>query len=154
MVSKRITLIAKTTTFNENVHEWRQQSTNMNTWLTFKNFSRQSHQEQQRAATTAEKGWYTAAVKNIYGVPLPPPTRRSSWGNRVHTWHHSEDEIPALRDGWNVIGQCGPDQYHLISDGTTGTTHFNHGSNASLTQDPLINSNKKSNDTTDKRGAL
>ena len=33
----------------------------------------QSHREQRRAVTTAGKGGYIAAVKNIYGLLPPPP---------------------------------------------------------------------------------
>ena len=38
MASKGITLLAQTTNFNEDIRERRQQTTNLNTWATFKNF--------------------------------------------------------------------------------------------------------------------
>ena len=50
-----------------------QQSTNLNTWSTFKNFFRRAHQEQRRAVTTSGNEGYTVAVQNIYRVPPPPP---------------------------------------------------------------------------------
>ena len=72
MVSKGITIFPHTAMFNKYIRDWRRQTTNQNTWATYKTFFRRSHCEQRRAVTTAGKGGYTAAVQNVYGVtPLP-----------------------------------------------------------------------------------
>ena len=73
MVSKEITLLAHTSTFNEDIREWRGKTTDLKRWDGFKNFFHQAYLEQRRAVTTAGKGGYTAVVQNIYGVPPPPP---------------------------------------------------------------------------------
>ena len=71
IVYKGITLLAQTATFNKDIREWRQHTTNIKTWDTFKTFFHKSHCEQRREFATAGKGGYTTAVKIIYGVPPP-----------------------------------------------------------------------------------
>ena len=87
MVSKGITLIEQTATFNKDIRYWRWQTTNLNKWDVLKTFSHQSHLEQSREATTALKGESTAAVQNIYGVPVPPPEDHyrviKNWNNNA-----------------------------------------------------------------------
>ena len=39
MFSKGITLLTQTDTFIEDIREWRQETTNLNTWATIKTFS-------------------------------------------------------------------------------------------------------------------
>ena len=56
MVSKGITLFAQTATFNVDIRKWRQQTTNLKKWSTFKTFYHQTHQEQSRVVTTTSKG--------------------------------------------------------------------------------------------------
>ena len=71
--------------FNNNIREWRHKTTNLKTWLHYKLFLRQAHQEKIRVVTIAGKGGYTAAVQNIYGV-LPPPTEENHETiNSIHT---------------------------------------------------------------------
>ena len=55
MVSKGITLLAQTDIFNEDIIEWRRQTTNLDTWSTFKTVLHQSHREEKREVTTAGK---------------------------------------------------------------------------------------------------
>ena len=73
MVPKGITLLEHTSTFNKDIREWRRQTPNLKTCDTFKTFPHQAHREKRREITTAGKGGYAATVKNIYGVPPPPP---------------------------------------------------------------------------------
>ena len=68
MVSKEITILEHTVTFNEDIRDCIRQTTNLNTWATFKTFFHRFHREQRRAVTTAGKGGYTAAVYIIYGA--------------------------------------------------------------------------------------
>ena len=56
MVSKGVTLLAQTETFNNNIKEWRQKSTDLKTWAKFNNFFQRAHIEQLRAVTTTRKG--------------------------------------------------------------------------------------------------
>ena len=70
-MSKGINLLAQTYNFNEDIREWRQQTTNLKTWATFKTLFHQDHGEQRRLVATVGKGGYTAAVHNIHSV-LPP----------------------------------------------------------------------------------
>ena len=72
-VSKGITLLSQTSTFNEDIHEWQRQSAELKTWEGFKNFFQRDHKEQRSVINTALKRGYTEAVQNIYGVPPPPP---------------------------------------------------------------------------------
>ena len=72
MVSKGITLLVHTYTFNEDIKEWRRQTTDLNTWATFKTFFHQAHCKQRREVNTAVKGEYTVAVQNIYDLSSPP----------------------------------------------------------------------------------
>ena len=80
MVSKGITLMAHMAIFNEVIREWQRQATKQKTWAKFKIFFHQANCEQLKAVTNAGKGGYTAAIKNIFGVP-PPLSRRASQGN-------------------------------------------------------------------------
>ena len=63
MVSKWITLLALTDTFNEDIQEWRQQSTNLNKCSRFNIFFQQAHVEQRRVVTTQGKRRYIAALR-------------------------------------------------------------------------------------------
>ena len=72
MILKGITLLSQTGFFNDDIQEWRRQSSYLKTWRKYKLFFHQLHREQKIAATTAGKGGYTTAVKNIYGAPPPP----------------------------------------------------------------------------------
>ena len=47
MVSKGITLLAQTETFNDDIREWHQQSTDLKMWATFKLFFQGAHIEQR-----------------------------------------------------------------------------------------------------------
>ena len=58
MVSKRITLLAQTENFNEDIREWRRQTANIKKWSTLKIFFCQSHCEQIKEVATAGKGGY------------------------------------------------------------------------------------------------
>ena len=71
MMSKGITLLAQTGIFNDNIHEWRRQTTDQKKWAKYKLFFNRSHQEQRRAITTAGKGCYTATVKTSIVNHLP-----------------------------------------------------------------------------------
>ena len=73
MVSKVITLLSQIIILNEYIREWRHHSTDQKTWSKFKIFFHQAHREKIKVVKTAGKGGYTAAVKNIYGVPPTPP---------------------------------------------------------------------------------
>ena len=68
-MSKGITLLAKTRIFNDDIREWKQQSSDLKTWAKYIFFSQQAHQDQKRVVTTTGKGGYTATVKNIYSAP-------------------------------------------------------------------------------------
>ena len=65
--------MAQTGIFNDNIREWRRQSTDLKMWAIYKEFSHLAHREQKSAVTTAGKGGYTAIVQNIYGAPPPSP---------------------------------------------------------------------------------
>ena len=73
MMSKGITLLAQTGIFNDDIREWRRQSTNLKTWAKYKLFFHRAHRDQKRAVTTVGKVGYTATVQNIYNTPLPSP---------------------------------------------------------------------------------
>ena len=73
MVSKVITILEQTATFNEDIRKWRHKNINLKTWDMFETFFRQAHREQHIAVATTVKGGYTKGVQNIYGVPPPPP---------------------------------------------------------------------------------
>ena len=77
MMSKGITLLARTVILNYDIIEWRQQSANLKTWEKYKLFSHRAYREQKRAVTTTGKGGYTAKVQNIYGAP-PPSTEENN----------------------------------------------------------------------------
>ena len=77
MVSKGVTLLAQTETFNNNIKEWRQKFTDLKTWAKFNNFFQTAHIEQLRAVTTTGKVRYTAAEKYIYCIP-PSPHQNST----------------------------------------------------------------------------
>ena len=62
-ISKGITLLAHTATFNKNILEWRQQSTNLNKCSRFNIFFQQAHVEQRRVVTTQGKRRYIAALR-------------------------------------------------------------------------------------------
>ena len=78
MVSKGITLLAHMEIFNNNIRDWQCQTSDQNTWEKFKILFHRAHSEQRKAVTTAGKGGYTEAVKNIYGVTTHPPSRGSA----------------------------------------------------------------------------
>ena len=69
--SKDITLMEPTSTFNDDIREWRQQAIELKTCSTFKVFSHQSHREQHRLVATAGKWGYTTGGKTST-VPPPP----------------------------------------------------------------------------------
>ena len=72
MVSKGVTILEQTATFNKDIREWRQQKKDLKTWATFKTISYQAHREEIRVVTTAEKGEYTAGLQKsmVYHHPL------------------------------------------------------------------------------------
>ena len=59
--------------FNEDIIEWRRQSTNHKAWAQFNIFFHKYHHKQSKVVTTFRKGGYTSVVQNIYCVPPPPP---------------------------------------------------------------------------------
>ena len=65
MIYKCITLLEHTATFNKDIREWRQQTTNLKTWVMFNKFLHQYYREQRIVVTTAGKGVYTVSVQNI-----------------------------------------------------------------------------------------
>ena len=73
MMSKRITLLAQTVIFNDDIREWRRQSSDLKMWAKYIYFFHQAHQEQKIAVTTAGKVRYIATFQNIYGAPWPSP---------------------------------------------------------------------------------
>ena len=85
MVSKGIIFLSPMAMFNEDIREWRHQTTDQNIWENHKIFFHQAHHEQRRAVTTAGKGGYTVAVKNIYGAPPLSPEKYNEAINNLHT---------------------------------------------------------------------
>ena len=82
MTSKGINLLAQTGIFNDEIREWRRQTTEQKTWAKYKLFFRRYHQEQRRAVATAYKKGYTTTVQNLYGVtPTPPEEHHESIEN-------------------------------------------------------------------------
>ena len=73
MMSKRITLLAQTGIFNNDICEWRQKNTDKKAWEKYKLLFQRSHQEPRIAATAEGKGGYTVTAQKIYGAPPTPP---------------------------------------------------------------------------------
>ena len=73
MMSKGITLLAQTRLFNDDIRDWRRQSTDLKTWAKYIYISHWAHREQKRAVTTAGKGGCTVTVQNTYGAPPLSP---------------------------------------------------------------------------------
>ena len=71
MVSKGITLLAQMGISDDDIQEWRRQSTDLKMWTKYEFFFHQEHWYQKRAVIAAGKGGYTAKMQNIYGVPPP-----------------------------------------------------------------------------------
>ena len=71
MMSKGVTLLEETEIFNNNICEWRRQTTDQKTWAKYNLFLHRVHQEQRRAVTTGGKVDYTVTVKNVFGAPPP-----------------------------------------------------------------------------------
>ena len=74
MVLKKINPLVQTYTFNENIWEWCQQSTELKTREGLNTLFQQVHREQRRSVTTAVKGLCTAEAHSIYIIPPPPHT--------------------------------------------------------------------------------
>ena len=72
-MSKGITVLAQTRIFNNNIREWRRQSSELKTWAKYKLFFHRKHREKKIAVTNAGKLRYTATVQNIYGESLSSP---------------------------------------------------------------------------------
>ena len=73
ILSKGITLLEQTATFNNDIREWRQQPSELKTWAGFKIFFHCAHREQRHVVTTSGKGGYMAEVQNIYVMLTPAP---------------------------------------------------------------------------------
>ena len=73
MMSKRITILEQMRFFNDNIQEWRRQTTDQKMSAQYNLFFYREYLEYIIAVTTAVRLVYTAAVQNIYGV-LPPPS--------------------------------------------------------------------------------
>ena len=71
MVFKGIILLDYTATFNEDIRKWRQQTTNLKIWYTFKIFFHLAHSEKRRAVATSGKG-NTQRQYKTYTVYLHP----------------------------------------------------------------------------------
>ena len=89
MISKGITLLEQTWISNDDIREWRRQTTDQKTWGKYKIFFHRVHREKRITLTTTGKGGYTAMVQNIYGAPPPPPEEH----------HHTIEEIQTIVQG-------------------------------------------------------
>ena len=145
MASKAINLLAHTATFNKDIREWIQQTTNLKIGATFKIFSRQDHHEQRRAVTTLrKKEIYSGSTKNLRCTANP--SRRASRGDRnlntivlVMQTHIYEMVKTDTR-------QCSPYQLQLSGHGKICTYECDDECHTGGTQEFVIGDNKCNKD--------
>ena len=116
MVSKCITLLTQMSTFNKDIRQYRQQTLNLKTCLTFNLFSHQSHHEQIRAVTTTGNGVIINKIEisnpkssliTCIGTPPNSPSKNtleiSDSGANIHQAKHGTNIMAIVIISNNMI---------------------------------------------------
>ena len=93
--------------------------------------------------TTLWKGGYIAAVKNIYGIPLPPQEEHHNAIDNFNTIVHVSpgNADTELRTGVIGTSQCIPYQFQLMIHENICTYKCDNECNASASKDIVIDNN-------------
>ena len=67
LITKGVTLLANTSSLNQDIQEWQRLPVAQKTWQHFQTFFQQAHKDLRKTIITVGQGDYIAAVNTVYG---------------------------------------------------------------------------------------